>query len=134
MKIIVQQDGAPSHTGENNLQKINQYCIDNQIPIVFVTQPAQSPDLNINDLGLFHSLKTGASKKLRQIKTIQELKDLVIKTFENYDCSKVMNIWEHLKFVYEQIRKFNGQNTYPTHSKKRQISDENLNSRKRTKI
>ena len=58
----------------------------------------------------------------------------MIKTFENYDCSKVMNIWEHLKFDYEQIWKFNGQNTYPTHSKKRQISDENLNSRKRTKI
>jgi hypothetical protein len=56
--VIVQQDGALAHTGKGNVEKINNLDHENGWNIEVVTQPAQSPDLNINDLGFFRSMKT----------------------------------------------------------------------------
>ena len=122
VNIIVQQDGATPHTGKDNLNKINEYCRNKQIPMEFIKQPAQSPDLNVNDLGLFHSLKSCVSKKLRTIKTIDSLKTTVQKEYELYNSSTILKIWDHLEFVYKQIRLYKGQNTYPTHRKIQQKS------------
>jgi hypothetical protein len=55
--VIVQQDGASPHVGKGNLEYFRQEGRKNGWKIKVVTQPPQSPDLNVNDLGFFRSLK-----------------------------------------------------------------------------
>jgi hypothetical protein len=55
--LKIQQDGARPHTGHNNNARIAQAGSTDGWIITVINQPAQSPDLNILDLGLFHSLK-----------------------------------------------------------------------------
>ncbi|CAB1098721.1 unnamed protein product [Ectocarpus sp. CCAP 1310/34] len=56
-RVVVQQDGASPHTGKGNPEILNSAGIARGWLVELVTQPAQSPDLNINDLGCFASLK-----------------------------------------------------------------------------
>lgn len=45
----IQHDGAPAHTGEGNELALMVAGLQDDWNITFVTQPAQSPDLNKND-------------------------------------------------------------------------------------
>ncbi|CAM9669753.1 unnamed protein product, partial [Ectocarpus fasciculatus] len=56
--IVIQQDGATPHTGCAVVEIINQYIQQHHWNCTLVTQPAQSPDLNMLDLGLFHGMKS----------------------------------------------------------------------------
>lgn len=49
--------GTP-YTGHDTPQKINETCREGRSIIKLVTQTAQSPDLNVNDLSFFASLKS----------------------------------------------------------------------------
>jgi len=65
--IYIQQDGAPSHIPtkhENDpwFEEMEELGISERIKLV--TQPANSPDANINDLGFFNALQaTTATRK-----------------------------------------------------------------------
>ena len=48
--VIVQRGGSPSHTGQDNIEFFNQEGQKNGRNITVVTQPAQSPNLNVTDL------------------------------------------------------------------------------------
>ncbi|CAM9339016.1 unnamed protein product [Discosporangium mesarthrocarpum] len=48
--------------------------------IVIETQPANSPDLNVNDLGLFHSIQQ--LKKYVGVTTMQELVEATAAAFD----------------------------------------------------
>ncbi|CAN0089768.1 unnamed protein product, partial [Discosporangium mesarthrocarpum] len=52
--IFVQQDGAKPHTGGGVMEAIRAKAGDS---IILETQPSNSPDLNVNDLGFFHSIQ-----------------------------------------------------------------------------
>ncbi|CAN0445670.1 unnamed protein product, partial [Discosporangium mesarthrocarpum] len=52
--IFVQQDGAKPHTGGGVMEAIQAKAGDD---IILETQPANSPDLNVNDLGFFNSIQ-----------------------------------------------------------------------------
>ncbi|CAN0501098.1 unnamed protein product [Discosporangium mesarthrocarpum] len=52
--IVVQQDGAKSHTGGGVMETTQAKAGDS---IILETEPANSPDLNVNDLGFFHSIQ-----------------------------------------------------------------------------
>jgi len=57
--IFLQQDGAPAHVREQDLEVVYQekkYGWD----INLLTRPPNSPDMNILDLGLFRSLQSAA--------------------------------------------------------------------------
>ncbi|CAN0312642.1 unnamed protein product, partial [Scytosiphon promiscuus] len=47
------QDGASPHTGKNNPEILNSAAMGRDWMVELVTQPAQSPDLNVKDLGFF---------------------------------------------------------------------------------
>jgi hypothetical protein len=70
--VVLQLDNAPGHVGKGNIDDIeravNKYDESPTIKIVF--QPPNSPDLNLNDLGLFHSMQ----KKYRVLRTRAKLK------------------------------------------------------------
>lgn len=64
--VIIQCDEASAHTGGDNIAKLNQEGQKKGWDIRFVKQPTQSPDLNVNDLGFFRSLKRHSNSiKLR---------------------------------------------------------------------
>ncbi|CAN0504623.1 unnamed protein product, partial [Discosporangium mesarthrocarpum] len=52
--IFVRQDGAKPHTGRGAMEAIQAKAGDG---IILETQPSNSPDLNVNDLGFFHSIQ-----------------------------------------------------------------------------
>ncbi|CAM9606331.1 unnamed protein product [Pylaiella littoralis] len=58
-RVLVQQDGAGPHTGKNNPEILNSAGMGRGWMVDLVTQPAQSPDLNVYDLGFFSSLSRG---------------------------------------------------------------------------
>ena len=64
-KVIVQQDGASPHTGQDTVAKLNAIGAKLSPKIVVITQPAQSPDMNINDLAFFRALDTAVRKQRR---------------------------------------------------------------------
>ena len=70
-----------------------------------VTEPAQSPDLNVNDLGFFASLKSrvwGINAS-----TIEELVKTIFEQYEEYDGDALERVWQCLFKVYNQtLRKF----------------------------
>lgn len=62
--VYIQMDNARPHIGKNNVQKLNDFG-DSIIPTITVTnQPAQSPELNVNDIGFFHSLSKRCQKNM----------------------------------------------------------------------
>ena len=60
-EIIVQHDGASPHASNGNESELNAKGLEEGWSIRFETQPAQSPDLNKNDLCLFSSLQSQAN-------------------------------------------------------------------------
>ncbi|CAM9363527.1 unnamed protein product [Discosporangium mesarthrocarpum] len=67
--IFVQQDGAKPHTGKG----------DAIGDIILETQPTNSPDLNVNDLGFFHSMQQ--LKEDVGVSNGKELVEATIKAF-----------------------------------------------------
>lgn len=55
---VIQQDGASVYTGKGMKTKLNRAEREEEWEIKMVTQPAQSPDLNINDRETFVFLKS----------------------------------------------------------------------------
>ena len=65
MKVIVQQDGARPHTGQYAVKKMNAIGARLTPAITAITQPAQSPDFNVNDLAFFRALDVRVRKPRR---------------------------------------------------------------------
>ncbi|CAM9452937.1 unnamed protein product [Discosporangium mesarthrocarpum] len=55
--IFVQQNGAKPHTAGGVMEAIQAKAGDSIIQKKKKKQPANSPDLNVNDLGFFHSIQ-----------------------------------------------------------------------------
>ncbi|CAN0421637.1 unnamed protein product, partial [Discosporangium mesarthrocarpum] len=75
--ISVRQDGAKPHTGGGVMEAIQTKAGDS---IILETQPANSPDLNVNDLGFFHSIQ-----QLKEDVGVSSPEDLVEATMEAFD-------------------------------------------------
>jgi len=65
---------------------------DGWTPLI-ITQPPNSPDVNINDLGFFHSLKTDIKKICSHCTSRTEMMANVLQAFEEYPSSKLDGIW-----------------------------------------
>ena len=65
---------------------------DDFVPFI-VTQPPNSPDLNINDLGFFASLKVNVKRICTHCTSRQEMMVNVMKAFEEYPREKIDGIW-----------------------------------------
>ena len=63
-KVVVQHDNAPAHVGKDVVQRVlAQINAGGDRPEIEIeSQPANSPDTNVCDLGLFRSLKTHVRK------------------------------------------------------------------------
>ena len=78
--------------------------------ISFYTQPSNSPDLNILDLGLFNALQPayyGCSPT-----TNLELIDCVEKTYAEFPSNIINRMWVTLQSVFDSIIVHHGDNNY----------------------
>ena len=79
--------------------------------ITIKTQPARSPELNVNDLAFFRSLQSrywllGYSKK------IEEIVEKVKQAYNKYPVSTIDKSWVALASVLDKILKHNGANGF----------------------
>jgi len=117
----VQQDGASPHTGKGNPEILNSAGMGHGWLVELVTQPAQSPDLNVNDLGFFASLKSRVWGM--NACSIDGLVEAIFEQYEEYDGETLERVWQSLFKVYNQTLRKMGDNDFAvehTEVKKRQ--------------
>jgi len=120
-------DGAKSHLLETD--KIWSETLQHmqlQDMLVLYTQPANSPDLNINDLGFFGALQSAYYEKCPN--DTSELIQLVSETFDEYDHKQINKVWLTLQSCLNCILEEHGGNHYkiPHLSKDRLEAENNL--------
>ncbi|CAM9359339.1 unnamed protein product [Discosporangium mesarthrocarpum] len=105
--IFVQQDGAKPHTGGGVMEAIQSKAGDS---IILETQPANSPDLNVNALGFVHSIQ-----QLKEDVGVCSPEDLVEATMEAFDVYRretLERVWQSLFAVLGEILGSKGDNSY----------------------
>ena len=112
--IICQHDGAPGHDGHGNMDALNLYGQLNGWNIIIRAQPAQSPDMNKNDLFFFNSLQCRAEELKYGIDTIcmEELFARVEQAFADYDVSTLKRLHAFQHEVYRSILADEGGNQF----------------------
>lgn len=108
---------TPIHCATNDadfLAAVNHLDLNLQI----TNQPANSPDLNVNDLGFFISLqkmqlKTPSTMQLKTLSTMSiQLKDAVEKAYHNYPSTSQSDVFLTLQAVMNCILEVEGGNNY----------------------
>jgi hypothetical protein len=110
--VYIQQDGAKPHTGKGVIERVEAAGSVDGWRFSMKTQPAQSPDLNILDLGFFHSLKTRAAHLKIVAKNKVQLVAKIKEAFAQYPSETLDHIWATLFAVYNCILQCNGDNQY----------------------
>ena len=121
--IIAQHDGARAHTGKGNTELLTAAGMPTALelepelavlPIVPVTQPAQSPDLNACDLAFFsaHNKHFRKLMKLESVGDVATLVEHVNKTFKEFPATTLSDIWRVKSRVLKCIRDCDGGNHY----------------------
>lgn len=112
-KLVVQHDGAKPHTGKGN----NEYwpvmlqTLCPNLAVEVVTQPAQSPDLNVLDMGFFNSLQCLADET--DPDSLSDLLSNVEDIFwEEYPAETLMQVFNTQYDVYNAILAKEGGNDY----------------------
>jgi len=111
--IYIQQDGAPSHIPTKNeddmwFEEIKALGLSDSIKLV--TQPANSPDVNVNDLGFFNALQAMYHSYCPM--NSLELIEMVTMCYNEYPTNKINRIWLTYQSCLNEIIKCNGHNNY----------------------
>ena len=109
--IRVQQDGAKSHLDPDDQQLqegLQELGIQNKV--LLYTQPANSPDVNINDLGFFRALQSLYYRSTPG--NAGEIIQCVQAAYNDYDSRKINRIWLSLMGCLNEIIKHHGDNDY----------------------
>ena len=107
-KIWIQQDGAKSHinTDDNEFEQALQ---DLELEAGLYTQAANSPDVNLLDLGFFRAIESfndvAPKNKEELIHSVQD-------AYTNYPRKRLNRTWLTLQSVFNQIILCNGDNDY----------------------
>jgi hypothetical protein len=108
--VTLQQDGARPHTAGGIIARIEAAACSLGMELVVETQPAQSPDLNLCDLGIFASLQ--ARQQQVWTTTVDGLIKAVAEVWEQYDWQTLERAWFVLCGVYDLILEHKGDNNY----------------------
>ena len=108
----IQHDGAKPHNGGGNVAHFDAEGVRDGWHIKVVTQPAQSPDLNIMDLGLFNSLKHHVNEVPMASYNIDTLITKVCSTYTQYPWDTLDRIWALQIDVWSQVLEAHGGNDY----------------------
>ena len=109
--IRVQQDGASSHIAPVDEEFVRALeRMEMTYKLLLYTQPPNSPECNINDLGFFRALQSHYERSSPRDE--KELIDCVLKAYDEYDLKKINLIYLSLMGVYNQIIDANGGNKF----------------------
>jgi len=109
--IIIQQDGAPTHIHPRDhewMETLTDMGLEDKIKLI--AQPANSPDLNINDLGFFNALQ--ASYYCYCPSNEMELITMATECFEEHPRNKINRIWLTHQSALNETIKHAGDNHY----------------------
>jgi hypothetical protein len=113
-----QQDGASPHTGKQNVKKLNKAGASkkkrSKAEITVFTQPAQSPDTNINDLAIFPSMSRRFNK-LQKHEVVSDLDRLAAnarQTWDDFPTDVLTKAWSTKTNVLKAIIKVKGRNNF----------------------
>lgn len=109
-QVRIQQDGARPHTARGVVRAIEAAANTDGWEFALETQPAQSPDTNINDLSIFASLQ--AQQRKSWTTDIDELKAAVKSVWDSYPVDTIRLAWNTLFNAYTRILKCNGDNDF----------------------
>ncbi|GAA0147696.1 hypothetical protein LIER_07333 [Lithospermum erythrorhizon] len=107
--IFIQQDNARTHLNPNN-EAFQVAATQSGLDIRLVCQPPNSPDMNILDLGVFNAIQSLQYKE--SPRSVRELVDAVIKSFNNYSSLSVNYVWLTLQLCMLETMKIQGSNRY----------------------
>ena len=107
-KIWIQQDGAKSHINTDD-QELREAIQDQELNAGLYTQAANSPDVNLLDLGFFRAIQ---SFNDAAPKNEEELIQSVQLAYNSYPRTNLNRTWLTLQSVFNQIILCNGDNEY----------------------
>lgn len=107
--VTIQQDNARPHVGKNNVSKLN--GVDG---ITVINQPANSPELNVNDLGFFHSLLATVEKHGKT--SCEELWQVIQDSYNSANADTLLSIWKTKSAVVQEIIRNRGNSVKVLHS------------------
>jgi transposase len=115
-RVIVQIDSAGGHRIGESLDYLNGVGSKGRLKIEFRTQPANSPDTNVMDLGIWRSMQS----RVVEVKFVhnaeknmhQRIIDAVNEMWADYDPDVLSNIFDTLKLVLEKIEENDGGNSF----------------------
>ena len=84
-KIFIQQDRAKNHISCND-KLFNYAWVENSINAILYTQAANSPDVNLLDLGIFRAIQSFNDTTPRNK---EELIEVVSVAYDKYPCHKI---------------------------------------------
>ncbi|CAN0236203.1 unnamed protein product, partial [Discosporangium mesarthrocarpum] len=88
--------------------------------IMLETQPANSPDLNVNDLGFFHSIQQ--LKEDVGVSSPEDLEEATMEAFDVYPRETLERVWQSLFAVLGEVLGSKGNSSY----KVPHLGEENL--------
>ena len=112
--FFTNHDGASPHTARANVKQWACHGVKKKFKIEVITQPPQSPDLNVNDLAFFSSLQSDCELVAKE--TAIELKEAVENCWQEYPADRMAAIWNCLFASLKGIVESKGDNSYSHHT------------------
>ena len=108
--VYIQQDNPNTHFKRDNLEWIAACTSCRNLVISMRKQPAQSPDTNVLDLGLFRALQQATWK----IKRASDIDGLIKMSYAwtDYPSHLLNRVWLSYQWVCDEIITHNGDNDY----------------------
>ena len=120
--LRMQQDGPNSHILPDDAlfnEGLEEQGVQNKV--LLYTQPANSPDLNINDLALFRALQSAYEEFTPS--NADDIIKYVMKAYNEYPTEKINRMWITMQSCMNQIIEHHGNNNYSIpHLKKERLS------------
>ena len=110
MTVKVQHDNAKAHLIYNHTPEIVAAFSKDPLDMTLVHQPANSPDLNVLDLGYLNSLQTLQYRK--RSNTTGELIKAVYESWDELPKEKLNKVFLTLQKIHELVVLHNGKNDY----------------------
>lgn len=111
--ICLQMDGAKPHVGNDNIRLLNERGLESGFSIHCTVQPANSPDLNKNDMSFNNSLATHASNLANvQNSSFDDIVCNVVRAFDEYPVDSLYRAYAETFAVYREILKHCGGNDF----------------------
>ncbi|KAE9323138.1 hypothetical protein PR003_g17043 [Phytophthora rubi] len=120
--VVIQQDNAPAHIKPDDPQFTEAAaCCGRHVELRF--QPANSPDLNVLDLGLFCAIQARQRKKTAR--TLDDLIEAITESYWELPARTINVAFLSLQDSMDQCIQQRGDNDYkPRHMKKAKLERE----------